>query len=213
MFPIYSTIETDKKTLKKAFVKNINYVGLITIPFSMAIFLIAPDFIKVVYGSKWLPAVAALQVLCFYNLNRSLLGTTENLYLSIGKPDIRTKLNLLQLMLTGVFIYPMTIRYGILGTSIAAMGPSLLIVFLTFREAGKIIDESLMYVVQPFILAFSGSIIMMVAISGWQNISVALSPTLRLTVSIVLGASVYFKYLWWRQKELFYEIRELIIKK
>jgi hypothetical protein len=43
---------------------------------------------KVVYGSKWLPAVAALQVLCFYGLNRSLLGTVENLYLAAGKPEV-----------------------------------------------------------------------------------------------------------------------------
>ncbi len=46
--------------------------------------------IKVVYGDKWLPAVAALQVLCFYGLNRALLGTTEQLYLAAGKPEVRT---------------------------------------------------------------------------------------------------------------------------
>jgi len=67
--------------------------------------------------------VAALQVLCFYGLNRSLLGT-----------------------------------------SIAAMLPSLLIVFLTFREAGKIIEESFMYIAGPLLPAIAGSIIMLLAI-------------------------------------------------
>jgi len=60
-------------------------------------------FREVVYGAKWLPAVAALQILCFYGLNRSLLGTTEQLYLASGKPEIRTKLNLLQLVFMGAF--------------------------------------------------------------------------------------------------------------
>ena len=112
MFPIYSTIQGDTKTLKKAFVRTINYVGLISIPASLGLFLIAPDFIKVVYGPKWLPAVVALQVLCFYGLKRSLLATTENLYLAAGKPEVRTKLNLLQLVLMAVLMYPLTIRYG-----------------------------------------------------------------------------------------------------
>jgi O-antigen/teichoic acid export membrane protein len=78
-----------------------------------------------------------LQVLCFYGLNRSLPGTTENLYLAAGKPEVCTKLNLLQLVLMAALMYPLTMRHGILG---AAMLPSLLIVFLTFRDAVEIIE-------------------------------------------------------------------------
>ncbi|MDO8725074.1 MAG: polysaccharide biosynthesis C-terminal domain-containing protein [Candidatus Methanoperedens sp.] len=89
---------------------------------------------KSVYGPKWFPAVAALQVLCFYGLFRSLLSTTENLYLAAGKPQVRTKLNLLQLVLMGVLMYPLTIRYGIMGAAIAATLPSVLVVVLTLRE-------------------------------------------------------------------------------
>ncbi|GFO96763.1 hypothetical protein ig2599ANME_0953 [groundwater metagenome] len=115
MFPIYSTIQDDSRTLKKAYLSTIRYVSLISIPASLGIFAIAWDFVKVVYGSKWLPAVAALQVLCFYGLFRSLLGTTENLYLAAGKPEVRTKFNLLQLVLMAALMYPLTMRYGIFG--------------------------------------------------------------------------------------------------
>ena len=76
------------------------------------------DFVKVVYGTKWLPAMAALQVLCFYGLFRSLLGTTENLYLAAGKPQVRTKLNLLQLVLMTLLMYPLTMHYLELGGGI-----------------------------------------------------------------------------------------------
>ena len=102
---------------------------------------IALDFVKVVYGPKWLPDVAVLQVLCFYGLFRSFLGTTENLYLAAGKPQVRTKLNLLQLVLMALLMYPLTMRYGILGAAIAATIPSALVVFLTLREARTIIGE------------------------------------------------------------------------
>ncbi len=209
-FPAYSMIQGDKNTLKKAYLKTLKYLSIIAIPAAFGIALIAWDFVKVVYGDKWLPAVAALQVLCFYGLNRSLLAMTEQLYLAAGKPEIRTKLNLLQFVLMAMLMYPLTIRYGIVGTSIAAVLPSALIVFLTFREAGKIIGESFTFIARTFVPGLTGSMIMVLAINAWQYASASFSPVLRLAVSVVLGTSVYVAYLWWARRELFYEIRELI---
>ncbi|MCX9011781.1 MAG: oligosaccharide flippase family protein [Candidatus Methanoperedens sp.] len=213
MFPIYSIIQDNRDTLKKAYIRTIKYVSLVSIPATFGIFMIAGDFIKVVYGSKWLPAAAALQVLCFYGLNRSLLGTTEQLYLAAGKPQVRTKLNLLQLVLMLALMYPLTMRYGILGTSIAAMLPSALIVFLTFREAGMIIEESFASIIRSLAPCITGSLIMVMAIYAWNYVSASFSPILRLAVSVILGASVYVAFLWLARKELFYEIRGLITRR
>ncbi len=110
-------------------------------------------------------------------------------------------------------MYPLTMRYGIVGTSIAAMVPSLLVVFLTFREAGKIIGENFMYIVRPLMPAFAGSGVMVLAIWGWQEISAGLFPVMRLAVSVVTGTAVYVAYLWLTRKELFFEIRELIMRR
>jgi len=38
-------------------------------------------------------------------------------------------------------MYPLTMRYGIMGAAVAAMLPSVLVVVLTLREAGKIIGK------------------------------------------------------------------------
>ncbi len=165
------------------------------------------------YGSQFASSLAALQVLCFYGLNRSLLATTENLYLAAGKPEVRTKLNLLQLVLMAVLLYPLTIRYGIMGAAIAAMLPSALVVVLTLHEAGKIIGENFTYIARNFVPGIIGSLIMALSIWGWQDISAALLPVIRLAVSIVIGILVYVGYLWWMNREIFYEIKELVGRK
>ena len=180
---------------------------------SLGIFAISGDFVRVVYGPKWLPAVAALQVLCFYGLFRSLLVTTENLYLASGKPQVRTKLNLLQLVLMALLMYPLTIRYGIMGAAIAAILPSVLVVFLTLREAGKIIGESFGFIAKTFVPSIMGSLVMVVGIYAWYYVSDGLSPVLRLGGSVVIGAVVYVGFLWMTGRELFYEIRELVGRK
>ncbi|MDP3105662.1 MAG: hypothetical protein Q8M95_13765, partial [Candidatus Methanoperedens sp.] len=56
------------------------------------------------------------------------------------------KLNLLQLVLMALLMYPLTMRYGIMGAAVAAMLPSVLVVVLTLHEAGKIIGENFTYI-------------------------------------------------------------------
>ncbi len=210
MFPAYSKMQDDKNALKKAYLKILKYLSLIAIPAASGIAVIACDFVKVVYGDKWLPAVAALQVLCFDGLNRSLIGTTEQLYLAAGKPEVRTTLNLLQLILTSVLVYPLTMKYSILGTGIAAAVPSALMLVLTFNEAGKIIGESLLSAAKTLLPASAGSIIMFSLIIILQKLCCSLPPLLILSSSIALGAVSYLVFLLLTQKEELDEIKRLI---
>jgi hypothetical protein len=39
---------------------------------------------------------------------------------------------------------------------------------------------------------------------------VGLSPFIRLAVSVVVGGAVYVGYLWWRNREIFYEVKGLV---
>ena len=214
MFPVYSIIKTDTIYLKDVFVRTVRYVSLVTIPAAFGVFLIARDFIEVVYGDKWLPAVAALQVLCFYGMTKSLVETTDNLYLASGKPEIRTRFNFLQLFLMSVLIYPLTVHYGIFGTSLAVLMPSALVVILTFRKAGKLIDENFMYIagsIAPFV---KGSLLMLAGVSLMQYVMYPIvSSVFVLVLSIILGASIYSAFIWLAKREIFYEIRSLMLKK
>jgi len=107
-------------------------------------------------------------------------------------------------------MYPLTIRYGISGAAVAVMLPSVLVVVLTLHEAGKIIGECFTYIARNFVPAIIGSLIMALSIWVWQDFSGGLSPVIRLGASIVIGAAVYVGYLWWRNREIFYEIRGLV---
>jgi hypothetical protein len=54
---------------------------------------------------------------------------------------------------------------------------------------------------------------MALTIWSWQDIAGELSPVVRLAVSVVVGGAVYVGYLWWRNKEIFYEVKELVGRK
>jgi hypothetical protein len=69
---------------------------------------------------------------------------------------MRTKLNLLQLVVMAALMDPLTIRYGIMGAAVAAMLPSLLVVVLTLHEVGKIIGENFTYIARNFVPGLLG---------------------------------------------------------
>ena len=206
MFPAFSKMQGDIDKMGTAYLNTLKYLSLIAFPAAFGIMSVSWYFIKVVYGDKWLPAVAVLQVLCLYGLNKALLKTTENLYLAAGRSKIMTKINLCQLVIMLILIYPLTIRYGIPGTGIAAAVPSAMVVLLTFHEAGKIIDRSFLTIVKNIAPVAADSFIMVSLVMKLQQLTSHLSPALVLVFSIGQGAVSYGVFLWLTQKE---EIREI----
>ena len=210
MFPALSKMQDDIDKIGSAYLKTLKYLSLIAFPAAFGIITVSWYFIKVVYGDKWLPAVAVLQVLCLYGLNKAILKTTENLYLAAGKPRIMTKINLYQFTVMLILIYPLTLRYGILGTGIAAVIPSTMMVLLTFHEAGKIINRNFLTIAKNIAPATAGSLIMAALVLILQQLTSHFSPTLVLLLSIGLGAVSYIMFIWLTQKEELDEIKQLI---
>jgi len=194
----------------QTYLKTLKYLSLVAFPAAFGIMTVSWYFIKVVYGDKWLPAVAVLQVLCLYGLNKAILNTTQSLYLATGKPRIMTKINLYQFTIMLILIYPLTVIYGILGTGIATVIPSTMMVFLTFHEAGKIIDRNFLTIAKNIAPAAIGSLIMAALVMAMQQMTSNLSPTLVLLLSIGLGAVSYSVFIWLTQKDEIGEIRQLI---
>ena len=89
-----------------------------------------------------------------------------------------TKINLLQLILMAVLIYPLTLRYGILGTGIAAVVPSALVLVITFSETGKIIDKGFLAIVRTMVPAIIGLLIMVSLVMLMQQLLSHLPPAL-----------------------------------
>jgi len=212
LFPAYSNIQEDIHKLRWAYLKTLKYLSIIAVPAAFGLIAIAWYFIKVVCGDKWLPAVYVLQILCIYGLNRSILKTTENLYLAAGKPKIITKINLFQTFLMLILLYPLTINYGILGTSIAVTIPSIFVMLLTLNEAGKIIDSSFSSIIKNLLPAFTGSIIMFIFIMILQKMIIHLSPVLILSFSIIAGLISYSVFMYLIQKDELKEIKQIIAK-
>jgi len=120
-FPTYSKLQDDLPRLREAYLKVLQLTAFLSFPIAGGIFLFARDFVKIFMGDKWIPMVPALEVLVFAGLFRSLAATTGPVLHAIGKPKVETIWQIIRLLVLFLSIYPLTLRWGISGTSIAVL--------------------------------------------------------------------------------------------
>jgi O-antigen/teichoic acid export membrane protein len=120
-FPAYSKLQDNIPKLSDAYLKALHLTAFLSIPLAAGIFVLAPDFTKIFLGEKWMPMVPVIKVLVFAGLIRSIAATTGPILYGIGQPKIDTIWQTARLILLIALIYPLTARWGILGTSVAVL--------------------------------------------------------------------------------------------
>ena len=126
-FPAYSKLQDNLPRLKDAYLKVLQLTTFFSFPISGLIFALAPDFTFIFLGEKWMPMVPAMQALVVWGLIRSVGATTGPIFLAVGRPDLATKLQFVKLILFAIIVYPFTVTWNILGTSLAVVLVSLVV--------------------------------------------------------------------------------------
>ncbi|OGW39027.1 MAG: hypothetical protein A2Y97_02320 [Nitrospirae bacterium RBG_13_39_12] len=133
-FPAYSKIQDDIPKLAMAYLKVLRLTALISFLFAGGIFILCPEFTRIFLSDKWMPMVPALQILCLFGITRSLGATMGPILYSTGNPKIQAMLSSIQLLIMIIIIYPLTMRWGISGTSIAVVIPNIIaLILITIR--------------------------------------------------------------------------------
>lgn len=127
-FPLYVKRNKETKHLKSLFIKNIIVMFVpaffITIPF----LLFPREILLVLFGEKWVMAAPSLQILSIYGFLRATIGPVGPLFLSVGKPEILAKINILNFLLVISLLYPFAKIAGISGVALT-MTISYIIIF------------------------------------------------------------------------------------
>ncbi|MHA1385790.1 MAG: lipopolysaccharide biosynthesis protein, partial [Candidatus Helarchaeota archaeon] len=155
-FPAYSKVQNEEKKLREGYLKTLKNVSFLTFLSGGLIFTFAFDFTKIFMGDKWIPMVFAIQVLVIWGIIRSLATTATPVFQGIGKPEILPRIRLIQFILMAICLYPLTMQYGIVGTSFAVVIPSFLatwvILYLVIKEIKCSKGEFLKLIIYPLII-------------------------------------------------------------
>jgi O-antigen/teichoic acid export membrane protein len=119
-FPVLALLQNDTNRLKKVFLESFQYVFATLLPLSLLIALVGPLFVKIAYSPQWLPMIRPLQLMAVIGLFYSI-DYAEALYLAVGKPGIRFKINLMRLLLFALVASVYGVHHGIFGVSMSLL--------------------------------------------------------------------------------------------
>ena len=136
-------------------------MSILSIPASFGILVVAPEFVNIVLGEKWLPAIPALQVLCIFGLLRSIAATCGPIFQATGNPKILRDFAFLKLILFLIVVFPLINRYGVLGMSLAMTLPAFITASLQLAKVSKIIEQSLLPIIMTLLTTLVNSFIIL----------------------------------------------------
>jgi O-antigen/teichoic acid export membrane protein len=111
----YSRLQEDRIRLRTAYVKTFKLILWTTVPLGLTLFVFAHPLVLWLFGERWLPIVPAMRILCIFGVLRAIVGVNGSLLYAIGRPDIVTKIGLIQVVVLAALIYPMASSLGLLG--------------------------------------------------------------------------------------------------
>jgi O-antigen/teichoic acid export membrane protein len=210
LFPVFSRLNDQTDTLRRSFLTVLKFVSLITIPASIGIGTLAPEIVEVVYGSKWLPMVDSLRVLCVFGVIHSVVSLSGTLFQGAGKPQYLTAVSFAQLVLMAIMIYPLTKAYNILGASVAVTIPMVVVQGWALMKSAEIIGEKLSVILKTLSLPLLGALTMIVALTTAKYFFFDQATVPGLLSLVMLGAVTYMGTIIIFDRKVITELKALI---
>jgi len=167
-FPAYSKLQNNLPKLREAYLRTLQFTAFLSLPIAGMIFILAPDFTRIFLGEKWIPMVPAMQALCVFGVTRMINATTGPIFQGVGKPNISTFGSVFQLVIFVAIIYPLTSKWGILGTSLSVIIPNILFMLYIGKELANALNYKLVRLINPLLSPITGSVTMCVAMFFFQ---------------------------------------------
>jgi lipopolysaccharide exporter len=117
MFPALASVRGDATALGQLFLRSMRLTWLLSLPGSLLIAVLCHAFTRALLGDRWLPIVPITYALCCFGLMRAVGASAGALFLAVGRPDLRAKLQIAQLVVFALSIYPLYLRFGVLGVA------------------------------------------------------------------------------------------------
>lgn len=97
LFPVLARLQLAPAMLREAYLKTLRHLANVSLPLSALLFAFAPEFIRVVYGTKWETAAPLLMAFSVYGTLRSLMTISLQVFKATGHTRLILQLAALNL--------------------------------------------------------------------------------------------------------------------
>jgi len=208
MFPVFSSIQHDKPSLKRALSKTLNMMELFVFPMMVGLATVAKPLVLVLLTEKWVPIVPYLQLFCVIGVLYPIQLVNLSALNAQGRSDLFLRVQVIQYILIIISVL-VTYRWGIIALIYGKIVCSFLACYLCSYYTQKILGYSIIEQIKELtpILTLSG--LMGVCVYALQYSSIT-DQTALLVVQILAGIVLYSGMCRLLQISSFMEILQLI---
>jgi len=191
-FPAFAERQREIPVLRRGFLQATSQLALLAIPLAVGLSITAGDFMRVVYGEKWLMAVPAVEVLAFWGMALALSSIGGPLLKALARPDLLLWTGLAHQGVLFALLWALAGR-GLAGVAWAVLCPMILSAAVSYLLASRLLDIPLPQLAGPLVragLCAGGMVAAIVAVRG-AGAAALPWPALRLAIDAGVGAAAY----------------------
>ena len=213
IFPFYAKMREDADNFKRGFLYTTKYTTLATLPMGIGVAVVSRPLILTLFSEKWAEAIPVMQALAIYTVIISLVYNAGDVYKAQGRPEILTRLTVVEaVLLLPALYFAITVDGRIAAIGWARVFVALVITTLDLIIASRMLKVSfsdLFKAISPGLGAASFmALIVSLSLIPIQEIN----PLIQLVVGVSVGAIAYIGSLWVFQREIILDAFDIIKK-
>jgi lipopolysaccharide exporter len=197
-YPAFCKLQGDVEAVGQSLVSLQRITGAILFPIALGISAVASPVVELLYKNKWQGLGTVLSILVIMPGLGYLWNLNESAYLSVGKPDIYTKISAVSIVLLLPLLW-FTAPHGLVIFTIARFAGAMFLpignIFIGSRSLGLNFSKQMKSLAMPFLAALAMFILVLgeslllrpfSGILGW----------LKLFLIVISGVIVYALTIW-----------------
>jgi len=206
--PVFARLQDDLAATREAWLKGMRLCVALIAPLTLGALVVAPDFVPVVLGSKWLPAVHVVQLLAFAAFIQSISVLCPIVFQGQYRTRLMFRLSIVSFAahLTGFVV---GLRWGVLGVAAGYAISNLVVAVPTqLVFTSRLVHSSAGDVVGALRGAFEATLGMVGLVYAVRLALTAAgtAPWLRLVTCVAIGIVSFALLAAWRDPRLMTEL-------
>jgi O-antigen/teichoic acid export membrane protein len=180
----------------------VKYISLVTFPLMCGLFVLAPEFIKVCYGEKWLAAIPLVQVMCFCGMLQSIYSSTTSIFLSQGKSRQIFMISIFNCLVVAISVLA-GLPWGIMGVAVSYTIGQIGWVILVQGLSNRVISLDFNVFLAPLMKNIIFSFLLLIAMASLKMLIKTVEPLFVLVGTGTLGVGLYVVFIFVFERAIF----------
>ena len=192
LFPAFSHIQDDNEKFKKAYLRTIFFIALVSFPVMVGLIVTADTLVSLLFGDKWENLAIILMILAPVGILQSIGTTNGSIYMAKGNTKLLLKVGIWSTIVTIIFFIG-GIFFGVEGVALSYLLSNLVLFYPVFKvswgQIGLSVSEGVGTLMPLLIIASLMGV--GVWLAGKLLQPYALPSLLLLTIMVLSGILLY----------------------